>query len=67
MRTALVALVLVGCFPEPKDPTGALIDKCAAEARAAHYVGGASAGDAMAVYDACIAEGAADGVTRVHR
>jgi hypothetical protein len=52
---------LVGCAstPEPKDPTDELIDKCLAEARAAHYLDHVSAEEAGRIYDACIADGGA--------
>lgn len=53
------ALCALGCTPTPpaKDPTTALIEKCTAEARAEHYVGGKSVDEAMRAYDACIARG----------
>ena len=49
------ALTLAGCgtFLEAKDPQSAL-EKCAAEARAEHFVGESSVEDAMAVFHACM-------------
>jgi len=64
-RVALACIVALGmtqipaaCFLPPN--TGALLDKCTAEARAAFYTHDASVEQAGFVFDACIADGGLD-------
>ncbi len=70
VRSYLVGLALiascsifgeaVGCAEheaKQADPTGDLIRKCTAEARAEHYVGQKSVSEALRHYDACVADG----------
>jgi hypothetical protein len=49
---------LMGCTAmPPEDPHEALQKKCAAEARAEHYVGKKSVEDSMLHYDECMRRG----------
>jgi hypothetical protein len=49
-------MLLAGCLIEAEDPDD-LVSRCQGEARAAHYVGGASVEEALDVYNDCIARG----------
>lgn len=53
----VLAACALGCVPEPKNAAEALEAKCAGDARAEYYVGGASVEFAMRVYDICMARG----------
>jgi hypothetical protein len=54
MRAALAAVLLVGCVVVVPGSREDLIRKCAAEARAEHYVGGATDAEAIEVYRRCL-------------
>jgi hypothetical protein len=54
IRAALAALLLSGCVVAVPDSREDKLSKCAGEARAEYYVGGASVDEAMAVYRRCL-------------
>jgi hypothetical protein len=57
MRALVLSLCLSGCLLfESEDPDD-LVSRCQGEARAAHYVGGASVEDALQIYNDCIKRG----------
>jgi hypothetical protein len=56
MRALVLSMLLAGCLIEAEDPDD-LVSRCQGEARAAHYVGGASVEEALDVYNDCIARG----------
>jgi hypothetical protein len=54
MRAAVAALLLVGCVSVVPGSREDKIRECASEARAEHYLGGATDAEAIEIYRRCL-------------